>query len=76
MTFSPDGKTLAAGGWGDNTVKLWNVATRDQIGSLEGHNKTIRTLAFSPDGEHTGFRFGRQDGHHYGTWRHGKRSSR
>ena len=50
MTFSPDGKMLAAGGWGDNTVKLWNVATGDQIASLEGHDKTINGLAFSPEG--------------------------
>ena len=50
MAFSPDGKTLAAGGWGDNTVKLWNVATGEQIASLEGHDKTINGLAFSPEG--------------------------
>ena len=76
MTFSPDGKMLAAGGLGDNTVKLWNVATREQIASLEGHDKTIRT----------GWRFRRKGTYwlqgrttirsNCGTWRHGKRLSR
>ena len=51
LTFSPDGKTLAVGGWGDETVELWEVATRQEIASLQGgHKETTHTLAFSPDG--------------------------
>lgn len=50
MAFTPDAKTLAAGGWGDDRVKLWNVATGDQIASLEGHDNTVNGLAFSPAG--------------------------
>lgn len=33
MAFSPDGKTLASSGW-DATVKLWNVSTGKELGSL------------------------------------------
>ena len=51
MSFSPDGALLAsAGGWDDLTVELWDVATREPVGSLEGHTSRITTVAFSPDG--------------------------
>ena len=27
VSFSPDGKTLASGGWGKNKINLWNAVT-------------------------------------------------
>ncbi|MGI8333583.1 WD40 repeat domain-containing serine/threonine protein kinase [Actinomadura scrupuli] len=50
VSFSPDGRTLAAAGE-DQTVRLWNVAARTPAGSLTGHGDTLFTTAFSPDGK-------------------------
>ena len=47
MAFSPDGTTLAAGG---DFVWLWDVSTRRNIGTLEGHPGNFTSVAFSPDG--------------------------
>ena len=48
VAFSPHGTTLASGAY-DNTVKLWDVATRTEITTLEGTSQ-INSIAFSPDG--------------------------
>ena len=45
MAFSPDGRTLASASYG-NTVKLWEVASRQDLKTLEG----VGSVAFSPDG--------------------------
>ena len=49
VSFSPDGSTLASGSR-DNTVKLWDVATRQNIATLEGHTSEVWSVSFSPDG--------------------------
>jgi WD40 repeat protein len=51
VAFSPDGKTLASGSW-DKTVRLWDIATQQQLGeSLVGHSDLVYSVAFSPDGK-------------------------
>ena len=50
VQFSPDGRTLASGGYSNNTVRLWNVATGSLRHTLQGHSRNVVGIAFSPDG--------------------------
>src|SRR5262249_33252866 len=50
VAFRPDGKLLASGGQHD-VIRLWDVATGNQVGQLEGHYGHTASVAFSPDGK-------------------------
>jgi WD40 repeat protein len=50
LAFSPDGKALVSSGGVDNAVRLWQSATGKQLAKLEGHEKSVREVAFSHDG--------------------------
>ena len=49
MAFSPDGRRLASAGL-DQTVKLWDAATGQEVLTLRGHIDNVFCVAFSPDG--------------------------
>jgi WD40 repeat protein/serine/threonine protein kinase len=48
--FSPDGQRLASAN-GDNTMKVWDVRTGQEILTLKGHTQSVVRVAFSPEGE-------------------------
>ena len=49
VAFSPDGALLASGHSFDR-VRLWDVASRSNVGILHGHSAFVLSVAFSPDG--------------------------
>jgi WD40 repeat protein len=36
----------------DNTVKLWSVESQEEVITLQGHDNTVFSIAFSPDGKY------------------------
>jgi WD40 repeat protein len=41
---------LLASGSDDKTIKLWDVATGQEVRTLKGHTWEVNSVAFSPDG--------------------------
>jgi WD40 repeat protein len=50
VAFAPDGKTLATASY-DNTARIWDVATGNQLRTLKGHALRVLAVAFSPGGK-------------------------
>ena len=49
VAFSPDGRLLATASV-DETARLWDPATGEQLRTLTGHTNWVYGVAFSPDG--------------------------
>ncbi len=49
VSFSPDGKILATSSH-DKKIRLWEVPSGKLVGTLTGHERPARGLAFLPDG--------------------------
>ena len=57
LAFSPCGEYLASGAWWHRgmgikkvAIRLWDVATGENIATFRGHPTDVQCLAFSPDG--------------------------
>jgi WD40 repeat protein len=52
VTYSPDNRRVAAGLFGTNDIKIWDLASGEELFSLSGHvnPRIISYLAFSPEG--------------------------
>jgi WD40 repeat protein len=59
VDFSPDGRLLVSAGgsvevgapsYPYHSVRLWDVATGEQLAVLEGHSRTVNSAFFNPDG--------------------------
>src|SRR5262245_12070959 len=47
MAITDDGQTVASGTW--DRITLWDVATGKELHTLKGHDREVRSVAFSPD---------------------------
>jgi WD40 repeat protein len=50
VAFSPDSKVLASASL-DQTVRLWNVASRENTATFRGHSDGVMAVAFASDGK-------------------------
>ena len=51
LDWSANGRRLASGGERDQTVKIWNSATGEELLSLRGHEALITAVKWSPQGK-------------------------
>jgi WD40 repeat protein len=49
VVWSPDGLTIASGGW-DNTLRIWNAETGEEIKVIASNSLWFESVAWSPDG--------------------------
>ncbi|KAG0269267.1 hypothetical protein BGZ95_002140 [Linnemannia exigua] len=49
IVFSPDSRSLVSSGY-DNTLRLWDPITGEELLTLEGHSHNIHSVAISPCG--------------------------
>ncbi|KAH8108525.1 hypothetical protein DFH11DRAFT_1084988 [Phellopilus nigrolimitatus] len=51
IAYSPDGQHIVSGSY-DNTVRIWDAKTGQQLHELSGHSSQVNAVAYSPDAQH------------------------
>lgn len=51
IAISPDGSRIASAG-GDQTARIWDTETGENLLTLTGHKSYVEAIKFSPDGRH------------------------
>jgi WD40 repeat protein len=51
MALSLDGRRLAAGA-SDGSISIWDVASHEEVATLDGHREAVQQIAFTPDGDY------------------------
>jgi WD40 repeat protein len=51
VTITPDGNHIISASW-DNTLKVWEVSTGQEVRTLKGHTSDVNAVAITPDGKH------------------------
>jgi len=52
VAFSRDGTRIVSGS-GDNSVRVWDASTGEELQKLKGHTSSVNSVAFSTDGSRT-----------------------
>ncbi|MBC1305385.1 serine/threonine-protein kinase [Trichormus variabilis] len=50
LAISPNGQIIASCG-SDRSIKIWQLATGEDISTLNGHSRKVNAVVFSPDGK-------------------------
>ncbi len=51
ITYSPDGKLIASGGW-DRTIRIWDAKTGAEVKNFRAHDASVSCLAYSRDSKY------------------------
>ena len=52
MSIRPDGRRIATREYFDHTIRQWDTESGEPVGTLTGHNSSVTSVEYSPDGRY------------------------